>query len=282
MMVFQQAQLLSQALERKDPDSVRSSRRFLLDFLPQMFEREDRLMANSAHGPRGEHQDSHRKLLIRALPQANTRGLGALDAGRDLLSVLVEWRDHHIPTHDHALAIHVRGVELKPFETGGARRVSGNVHWDRLSVMVVDGQFAFRGTARAMLKDLGVRAIQEARDGIDALRSLHERPADVILVNQHMAPMDGAEFTRELRHLGESPCPRAVIILMTGEDVSQGFINRALDAGIHDLLKKPLSLDSLKSRLERHMLDPLPFRETGRRVLPVHPDKAMKTHHRAE
>jgi hemerythrin-like metal-binding protein len=274
MMVVQQAQLLSGAVDRSDALSAGSAARFLLDFIPQMFEREDRLMANSGHPGRGDHQDSHRTLMARILSRTGVKGAQALETGQTLRAALMDWRSAHVPHHDHALAIHVRGVELKPFETGGARRLSGNVHWDRLSVMVVDGQFAFRGTARAMLKDLGVKTILEARDGVDALKVLQERPADIVLVDQHMAPMDGAEFTRVLRNVQDSPAPRAVVILLTGEDISQGFINRALDAGIHDLLRKPLSLDTLRARLERHVLDPLPFREAGRLVLPVHLDKA--------
>ncbi|WP_313387381.1 response regulator [Rhodospirillum rubrum] len=268
-VVCHQAGLLAAGVDRGDGAAMAAGARFLQDYIPRMFEREDRLMANTNHPERGAHQDAHRQLLVGLM----TRTSGPIETAASVLAAVETWIGGHIDAHDRPLARHVLEAAIDPFAATGGRRLLGSVQWDRLSVMVVDGQFAFRRTARDMLVALGVATVIEARDGVEALKQLPNHKIDALLVDLYMAPMDGVEFTHLMRNIADSPNPRALIILMTGAEVSQGLINRALDAGIHDLMKKPISQDALRARLERHLLAPLPFHEVGRYLLPVHPDR---------
>ncbi len=108
------------------------------------------------------------------------------------------------------------------------------------TVMVVDDQ----STSRAILEQV-VRSLDErvqvscfARP-VDALVWATRHIADLVLVDYLMPDMDGIEFVKRLRAL---PGYESVPILMVTVHDARDVRYAALDAGITDLLSKPVDV----------------------------------------
>jgi two-component system chemotaxis response regulator CheY len=118
----------------------------------------------------------------------------------------------------------------------------------KLRVLVVDDNQHMRAIVGAILKSAGITATREAREGGQALAILKDFPADVAIVDFQMAPMDGLEFTRQLRDPATSPNPTLPIIMITGH-ADAARVARARDAGVNEFLVKPVTARGVLDRL---------------------------------
>jgi len=73
-----------------------------------------------------------------------------------------------------------------------------------------------------------------------------------------MAPMDGLEFSRTVRTAGNSPNPFVPIIMITGH-TEKHQVEAARDAGITEFLIKPITAQSLFSRIAEVVERPRAF-----------------------
>src|SRR5690348_15195924 len=100
-------------------------------------------------------------------------------------------------------------------------------------ILVVDDQRNMRATTAMLLRSEGYD-VREAGGGEEALSSLSEREADVLLTDLKMEPMDGlALLTKALEN-----APKMQVIVMT----AYGSIESAVEAmrrGAYDYLTKP-------------------------------------------
>ena len=90
---------------------------------------------------------------------------------------------------------------------------------------------------------------------------LKDFPAYVAIVDFQMAPMDGLEFTRELRNSDMSPNPSLPVIMMTGH-ADQARVIQARDAGVNEFLVKPVTAKGVLDRLNAAMFKPRYFVES--------------------
>ena len=114
--------------------------------------------------------------------------------------------------------------------------------------LLVDDNEFMRSVVRSVLKVWGCRNVAEARDGDEALKRLHVFPADVIIADWEMAPMDGIEFTRRVRNDPKSPDRFVPIIMLTGHTAGER-VRTARDAGVHTFVAKPVQPRVLYERL---------------------------------
>jgi CheY-like chemotaxis protein len=128
----------------------------------------------------------------------------------------------------------------------------------KLRVLVVDDNQHMRAIVGAILKSAGISQIREAAHGGHALAILRDFPADVAIVDFQMAPMDGLEFTRELRNPDTSPKPSLPIIMMTGH-ADQARVILARDAGVNEFLVKPVTAKGVLDRLSAAVFKPRTF-----------------------
>ncbi len=112
-----------------------------------------------------------------------------------------------------------------------------------LSVLIVDDHAAMRALLRKVLERAGVASVREAATGEEALAALHERPAQLVLVDRNMPGMGGAEFLARVR--AEERWPSLRIIAVTG-DTRAGAL-----AGADAMLIKPVSPRALLETIER-------------------------------
>ena len=112
-----------------------------------------------------------------------------------------------------------------------------------------------------LLSSFGFEEFHYAIDGGEALEQLHIRSVDLSVVNWHMAPMDGIEFTRKIRNRKSSPDPYLPIILLTGfAEPARKRI--AWDAGVNEILTKPVSPEQLFDSLTAVVRHPRPYYQT--------------------
>jgi CheY-like chemotaxis protein len=127
--------------------------------------------------------------------------------------------------------------------------------FESLQFLLVDDNQHMRAIAAAILRSAGARLIHEANDGAEGLEALRAWPTDIVIADFMMSPMDGVEFVRKVRQ-GRSPY--VPVIMMTGfSDRNRVF--EARDAGVTEMLVKPITARALLERVEWVVLNPRPF-----------------------
>jgi two-component system chemotaxis response regulator CheY len=132
---------------------------------------------------------------------------------------------------------------------------------ERLNFLVVDDNKHMRALVKSILHALGVKSILEAADGADAFKELRHFPADIIICDWNMSPLDGLDFMCLVRTSGDSPNPYVPIIMLTGH-TEMNRVLEARDSGVHEFLAKPISAKSLYSRILAIIENPREFVRT--------------------
>ena len=129
---------------------------------------------------------------------------------------------------------------------------------NQLGFMIVDDNRHMRKLVKTILQTLGVRDFMEADNGADAFAELARFPADIIICDWNMEPMDGLEFTRHVRTSPESTNPFVPILMLTGHSEMERVVI-ARDAGINEFLTKPISARGLYARIRSIIERPRQF-----------------------
>jgi len=131
----------------------------------------------------------------------------------------------------------------------------------RVKFLIVEDNPFMRVILKQSLRALGVAEMQEAIDGAQAFTVLKTFEPDIVLVDWEMQPLDGLDFVRLVRTGEDSPNKYIPLIMVTGHS-EQHRVTEARDAGINEMLIKPLSAKSLYSRIKAVIDKPRPFVET--------------------
>ena len=112
-------------------------------------------------------------------------------------------------------------------------------------VLVADDDTTVREVVREALLHAGY-AVEEARDGVEALTQFDRLEPDLVILDVRMPNMDGFEACAELRRRpGGDTVP---ILILTGMDDLES-ITRAYEAGATDFASKPFNLVVLGHRV---------------------------------
>lgn len=130
--------------------------------------------------------------------------------------------------------------------------------FSHLKVLVVEDNLHFRNLVRSILGALGVPTIEEARDGAEAIEVLNSFKADLAIVDWKMDGVDGIECVRRIR-AGSAASNRDLPMIMVTGYTEPGLLRAAQDAGVDDVLAKPISAKSLMSRIMSVMEKRRPF-----------------------
>ena len=117
-------------------------------------------------------------------------------------------------------------------------------------VLVVEDNAVNQKVAQRFLERLGCR-VQLADHGAEAVRVCAAERFDVILMDMQMPVMDGLAATREIRRQ-ESAGARVPIIALTA-NVLADHSRSCFEAGMDDVLTKPLRAERLREVLERFL-----------------------------
>ncbi len=130
--------------------------------------------------------------------------------------------------------------------------------FENLKALIVEDNAHMRALLRALLNSVGIKDIAEASHGGSALQILRERKSDLVLSDLAMKPMDGLEFTRQVRNSDASPNPFVPIIMITGH-TEKHRVEAARDAGVTEFLAKPITAANLFARIAEIVERPRAF-----------------------
>ncbi len=122
--------------------------------------------------------------------------------------------------------------------------------YERHTIAVIEDENHTRAIIRGLLKQLGVRSIVEAADGGVGLKEVIRSRPSVVLCDIHMEPVDGLTFVFNLRHFAVPAIAKIPVIMLTA-DAQRETVEAARDSQIHGYIVKPVSLTTLKQRLDK-------------------------------
>lgn len=129
---------------------------------------------------------------------------------------------------------------------------------NELNVLIVDDNRHMRTLIRNVVFALGVKDVEEAGDGTEALEVLKTFDTDLVLCDLQMEPMDGLEFVRRLRCDSENPY-RFIPVIMITAYAERETVTSARDKGVTEFMAKPITGDALNKRIEQVFKDPRHF-----------------------
>ena len=119
----------------------------------------------------------------------------------------------------------------------------------RAHVLVVDDNPVNQKVAAKMLEKLGF-VVDLAGNGKEALEALTHHAYNVIFMDCQMPEMDGFEATAEIRKREANGEKHVPIIAMTANAMT-GDKEHCLEAGMDDFVSKPVTMDTLRTTLNR-------------------------------
>ncbi|KQP89833.1 response regulator [Methylobacterium sp. Leaf117] len=141
-----------------------------------------------------------------------------------------------------------------------------------LSAVIADESLYVRRIVRDMLQRTGIRRIQEAIDGAEALGCMVEARPDLVILDWDLAILSGEEVIRLIRNARTSPAPTVPLVLMMARP-QKNSVERAVRLGVNEVIAKPFSPKTLWSRLDEVINRPRPY-ETVKSMLRPAPRRA--------
>jgi PAS domain S-box-containing protein len=123
-----------------------------------------------------------------------------------------------------------------------------------LRVLVVDDNEINQVVACKFLQKLGCQ-VEVARNGREAVDSIARATYDAVLMDCEMPEMTGYEATQEIRRHEQHTAKHLPIIALTGH-ASPEDAAKCRQAGMDDVVTKPLTLPALREKLERLLAGP--------------------------
>ena len=118
----------------------------------------------------------------------------------------------------------------------------------RTQVMIVDSDAPASSILSDILRSCGQYDVCRASNHAQAWQLLRTMTPDIIFV-EHTGPrIDGLMFTRRLRR-ADSACRKASVIILAVEPTAATIL-QARDAGVHEFLRKPFTIQHVTRRLD--------------------------------
>ena len=219
------------------------------DLLTRFLEREGFVVRTAPDGPTGiemAHRFRPRVILLDVMmPQMDGWSvLSALKADAELSSIPVVMVTF---VNEPALGASLGAAETvtKPVEWEHLKQVMDRFHGDAGDILVVDDDAEARARLRSVLERNGW-TVDEAGDGVEALKRVAVIPPQLILLDLTMPLMDGFAFLHALRQ--RPGCEHIPVVVLTARDLDAADRQR-LDGADRVLSKGQTSLRTLAGEL---------------------------------
>ena len=135
-------------------------------------------------------------------------------------------------------------------------------------ILIVDDHGSLRKSmAEYLRKQDGIDEVQEAANGVEALKLLHDGRFDILVTDIVMPMMDGYMLLEELRRRQIVPQPRIIVASALGRD---DFIARAIELGAQFYMVKPFEPEHLFSHIRDLADGAAPLLPASRTSAPTH------------
>ena len=124
---------------------------------------------------------------------------------------------------------------------------------DGLRVLIVDDVVSPRTIISKMLVAMGVRHIEEASDGNEALNLLEKTSFDLVISDWNMHPMDGLQLLEIIRNRDDLKHLPFIMITATAQ---KDEVFRACSSGVTSYIIKPFNLKVLQSTVSKYLVLP--------------------------
>lgn len=111
-----------------------------------------------------------------------------------------------------------------------------------MKVLIVEDNIACQKLIAAYLKSLGIKSIS-MRTGEEAVKYMKSDTCSLVLVDQILPDMDGAEIARTIRHNGGNQLPPFVMMVSYEVPNMEKLLE---ESGILDYMIKPIDIRQLK------------------------------------
>jgi two-component system chemotaxis response regulator CheY len=161
---------------------------------------------------------------------------------------------------------------------------------ENIQVLLLDGSAHVSELLREIFVKLGFTKIMVVSDGFEGIQAIKRQPVHLIFTDwelrvrkrnimddgsqppkdSDMLPLSGTEFVRRLRQSPKSPNPFVPIVMVVNQD-SPDVQAAARDAGVNEIVSKPIKADELCKRItdliddKRHFITADTYRGPCRR-----------------
>lgn len=117
-----------------------------------------------------------------------------------------------------------------------------------LGVLLIEDDYETREILTFFLKELGIPDIHALSNAMDALKFMKDNQdwRGLIICDWNMPHMSGASFYRQVKNSN----PSIPFIMVTGRN-DEDSVLFAKDSGIYAYILKPVSVEELKSKIEK-------------------------------
>jgi two-component system chemotaxis response regulator CheY len=131
----------------------------------------------------------------------------------------------------------------------------------KVRFLIAEDNTFMQAILRQLLGAFGVHDFTEVKDGAEAWNIMADNQPDIILLDWEMAPANGIELAKRVRKATDSPNRFIPMIMITGHS-EKLRITEARDAGINEILIKPISATQLYQRIKSVIDRPRQFVES--------------------
>ena len=120
-----------------------------------------------------------------------------------------------------------------------------------MKVLVVDDFSTMRRIVRNLMKELGFTNVEEAEDGVEALKKLRGGDFEFVVSDWNMPNMTGIELLRAIR--ADASLKHLPVLMVTAEAKKENIIEAA-QAGASGYVVKPFTAATLDEKLKKIFL----------------------------
>ena len=124
-----------------------------------------------------------------------------------------------------------------------------------IRVLIVDDNESDRLILRSQLLKLGFQDMQESEDGVAAEYKIDvanqiKQAFNIVFIDWMMPKLNGIKLLQNLRSTKSN---KDLVVFMTTGKSEFESVSTAIQAGANDYIVKPISLDILQSKIEKHI-----------------------------
>lgn len=107
-------------------------------------------------------------------------------------------------------------------------------------VLIADDDVNIREILASLFRSRGV-AVDLVTNGLDAVREYAARDYDLVMTDFSMPELNGLEVADAIRNLN----PQARVVLMTGDPLTNPFVEQIEGAGLEQVIQKPFRISEV-------------------------------------